>query len=78
MTRKRFEKKMMAAGVSRNDARVLARRRPLLSTYDQWFSYCHLCIVCGAFGKACRRAGFALRNLLLAVAFDCGEVPRDE
>ncbi len=78
MTRKRFEKKMMAAGASRNAAKVLARRRPSLFTYDQWFSLCHLGVVFKVFGKACRRAGFALRDLLLATAFSCGEVPQDE
>lgn len=78
MTRKRFEKKMMAAGVSRNAARVLARRCPLFFTYDQWFSCCHLGVVFRSFGRYCLRVGDALSDLFPAAEFACGEVSQNE
>lgn len=78
MTRKRFEKKMMAAGVSRDAARVLARRRPSLFTYDQWFSCLHLGVAFRSFGRYCLRVGAAFSDLLRTAEFACGEVSQNE
>lgn len=78
MTRKRFEKKMMAVGVSRNAARMMAGRRPPPFPYDQWLSVCRLGVAFKLFGGACLDAWTALSNLLRAARFACGEVPKNE
>lgn len=78
MTRKRFEKKMMAIGVSRNATRLMANRRPTRFTYDQWLYACRLGVAFRLSGGAFLSAGTALRNLLQAARFACGEVPKDE
>ena len=81
MTRKRFEKKLMGLGYSRNRAQALASSRPSFLTYEHWLGLCSTpaligTLVCSIASMAKALLGFSSAVTLIGHA--CREVPKNE
>ncbi len=67
MTRKRFVKKLMALGFSRNVAQAMADQRPSSVPYDRWLLCCTVVISCGWLAKALRMVAMAVTDAFEAL-----------
>lgn len=81
MTRKRFEKKLMGFGYSRNKAQTLASNRPSFLTYEHWFGLCSTPALIGTLAcsiASMAKAFFDLSSVTARISHACREVSMDE